>query len=110
MNREIYRYTFNADIPLREIEDSLLLAVLAAESLHGRSPVKLDASFFLETRKRSCVVDSTTEIGQAIARIFTGFLTREFGEDSFKVGRVAKTHATTPEQKDTEATKGANET
>ena len=99
MNRELYRYKFDTRVPIRDVEESLLLAVLAAESLHGRSLVRLDASFCLNTRKRSCVVDSATEIGRAIARIFTGFLTREFGEEAFKVERVGD-----PELKTTGAT------
>ena len=43
----------------------------------------------LDNDKRSCVVDAATEVGGAIARIFTGFLTREFGEEAFKVERIA---------------------
>ena len=105
MNQETYRYTFESNIPYQEIEDSLMLAVMAAESLHGRSPVRLDASFRLDTKKRSCTIDAT-EIGQAIARIFTGFLTREFGEESFKVERVTETHIPAHEQKNTEVTQG----
>ena len=46
-------------------------------------PVCLDAG------KRSCVVDAATDVGRAIARIFTGFLTREFGEEAFQVQRIA---------------------
>ena len=89
MNRELYRYHFAATVPLRDVENSLLLAVLATECLHGRSLVRLDASFCLENDKRACVVDAATEVGLAIARIFTGFITREFGEKAFKVERVA---------------------
>ncbi len=89
MNRELYRYNFNSNVPLQEVEESLLLAVLATESLHGRSQVRLDASFCLDTGKRSCVVDAATDVGRAIASIFTGFLTREFGEEAFKVERIA---------------------
>ncbi len=47
MNREIYRYNFTTDAPPRDMEESLLLAVLATESLHGRSLVRLDAPFCL---------------------------------------------------------------
>ena len=89
MNRELYRYNFNAKVPLRDVEESLLLAVLATESLHGRALVRLDATFCLDAGKRSCVVDAATDVGRAIARIFTGFLTREFGEEAFKVERIA---------------------
>ena len=88
MTRDIYRYRFNESIPLREAEESLLLAVLAVESLYGRSPVRLDAAFYLDREKRSCVVDAGSEVGRAIARIFTGFLTRQFGEESFRVERA----------------------
>ena len=88
MTRDTYRYRFNESIPLREAEESLLLAVLAVESLYGRSPVRLDAAFYLDREKRSCVVDAGSDVGRAIARIFTGFLTRQFGEESFRVERA----------------------
>ena len=89
MNRELYRYNFNSDVPLQDVEESLLLAVLATGSLHGRSQVRLDASFCLDAGKRACVVDAATDVGRSIASIFTGFLTREFGEEAFKVERIA---------------------
>lgn len=103
MNRELYRYNFDSKVPIRDIEESLLLAVLAAESLHGRSLVRLDASFCLDSHKRSCVVDAATEVGRAIARIFTGFLTREFGEEAFQVERVGGPPLVGPELKATGA-------
>lgn len=103
MNRELYRYNFDSKVPIRDIEESLLLAVLAAESLHGRSLVRLDASFCLDSHKRSCIVDAATEVGRAIARIFTGFLTREFGEEAFKVERVGGPPPVGPELKATGA-------
>lgn len=88
MHGEQYRYEFEGKIPRRDVEESLLLAVLAAESLHGRERVVLDAEFRLDPKARSCVVDASTEVGMAIARLFTGFLSREFGEDVFTVKRV----------------------
>lgn len=93
IKRDIYRYNFSDDVPFRDVEESLLLAVLATESLHGRSLVRLDASFCLDESRRACVVDAGTEVGRHIARIFTGFLTREFGEEAFKVERVDETQA-----------------
>jgi len=103
MNRELYRYNFDSKVPIRDVEESLLLAVLATESLHGRSLVRLDASFCLDSHKRSCIVDAATEVGRAIARIFTGFLTREFGEEAFKVERVGGPPPVGPELKATGA-------
>ena len=89
MTQDIYRYRFGESMVLHEAEESLLLAVLAVESLYGRSPVRLDAAFCLDREKRSCVVDAGSEVGRAIARIFTGFLTRQFGEEAFRVERLA---------------------
>jgi hypothetical protein len=103
MNRELYRYCFNNKVPFSEVEESLLLAVLAAESLHGRSLVRLDASFCLDSHKSTCVVDAASDVGRSIARIFTGFLTREVGEEAFRVERVQGLAAATPELKDTDA-------
>ena len=88
MNRNLYRYAFTANTPMDDVEESLLLAVLAAECLHGRARVRLEAAFCLDSEKRSCVVDATSEVGGAIARIFTGFLSRQFGEEAYEVERV----------------------
>jgi hypothetical protein len=85
-----YRYTFQDEMRMTDVKESLLLATMAAESLHGRSRVHLDASFNLDEAGRTCVIDAGTEVGQDIARIFTGYLTREFGEDAFQVERAPK--------------------
>ncbi|MCP4594527.1 MAG: hypothetical protein GY842_27665 [bacterium] len=88
MSREIYRYGFSPSVPPDEIEGTLLLAVLATESLHGESHVRLDASYCFDADMRSCVIDAGTDVGRDICRMFTGFATREYGERSFSVRRV----------------------
>ena len=87
--KDVYRYSFEKDVPLQDVEESLLLAVLAAECLHGESRVRLDAGYYLDKESRACVVDASTPVGQDINKTFTGFCIREFGQDSFKVERVA---------------------
>ena len=88
MSEKVYRYSFSNKLDIQDIEDSLLLAVLATECLHGRSRIRLDASFNLEKKKMSCLIDAGTKVGCCIARIFTGFLTREFSEANFQVERL----------------------
>jgi len=83
-----YRYEFRRGVSLNDVEESLMLAVLAVECLHGRSRLRLDAAFRLDKENRCCVVDARSEVGRGIARIFTGFLTREFGEEAFTVKRT----------------------
>ena len=88
MNKEIYRYQFDRDCPAREVEETLQLAVIAVESLHGQSRVRLDASYCMDDEQCGCVIDASTVVGRDIVRIFTGFAIREFGEEAFKVNRV----------------------
>jgi len=90
VSRDIYRYRFERDVPMREARESLLLAVLAAECLHGESRVRLDAEYRFSRAKRTCVIDATTEVGRDISRIFTGFAIKEFGEDAFHVERIER--------------------
>jgi len=68
-----------------EVEDSLLLAALATESLFGRALMRMEACFRLDIKQRVCTVDGSTAIGRALACIFTGFLSREFGDRGFRL-------------------------
>ena len=88
MTCDFYRYTFTKETSLVEVENSLFLAVFSAEGLHGRAQVRLDAAYFLDQKKRACVVDAASVVGKTIAQVFTGLLAREFGEDAFAVERV----------------------
>jgi hypothetical protein len=89
MSKQVYRYQFtDVEVPIEEVEASLLLAVMATESLHGESQSRLDIAHFLDPVKRACVIDVGTQVGRDFNRLFIGFLRREFGEDAFRVERV----------------------
>jgi hypothetical protein len=88
MSSEIYRYRFSASVSFEEVQASLVLALLATESLHGESQVRLDAGHAVDADKRSCVIDASTAVGRDLNRLFAGFITREFGADVFEVERV----------------------
>lgn len=92
MAREIIRYSFAQAVAPREIEETLLLAVLAAECLHGVSRVRLDASYWLDGPSRRCVVDASRAVGRTLNRLFTGLAAKEFGEGAFSVERVDSGH------------------
>jgi hypothetical protein len=88
MCKELYRYSFEPDVLPKDIESSLLLAILATESLHGEAQVRLDAGHVFDSAKRACVIDANTPVGRDFNLIFVGFVRREFGEDAFHVERV----------------------
>lgn len=88
MARELYRYQFDRSISVEEAENTLLLATLGAESLHGPAQVQLDAGHYFDTERRTCVIDAGTRVGQDLNRLFVGFLRGEFGEGAFAVERI----------------------
>lgn len=88
MKKDMVRYTYSQSVSMREVEETLLLAVLAVESLFGESTVRLDASFSIDRSRRACVIDASTDVGRAICRVFTGFVSREFGSDAFEIQRT----------------------
>ena len=90
MERNIFRYRFKDDLDPQEIEESLLLAVLAVEGIHGRCAVRLAGTFYFDREKHACVIDGSTEIGQHVAGIFTGFLQKQFGDEAFQIERLEK--------------------
>ena len=92
MTRDVYRYAFTAEVPVEEVEASLLLAVFATESLHGESQTRLDTAHFFDPTKRACVIDANTAVGRDLNRLFIGFVSREFGPDAFTVERITDQH------------------
>lgn len=88
MNHEMFRYTFDEGVSMNDVEETLLLAVLAIGSLYGESSVRLDASYAMDVDRRGCIIDGSTEVGRGISRVFTGFASREFGDESFTVRRA----------------------
>lgn len=98
MSKELYRYSFPGNVPVEEIEATLLLALWGAESLYGESQVRLDAAHFLDPDRRACVIDADTPVGRDVNRLFVGFARREFGNDAFRVERVDAINGHQPDE------------
>jgi len=94
--RSVYRLAFTIPVDMETVEETLLLAVLAVGCLHGESAVRLDAGYGLDRDDRVVVIDAGTQIGCAVARVFIGFCTREFGDDTFRVERAGGSAPTAP--------------
>ncbi|MBA4133062.1 MAG: hypothetical protein C0519_16785 [Hyphomicrobium sp.] len=88
MGRIVYRLTFEIPVDMEAVEETLLLAILAVGCLYGEAAVRLDAGYAIDTDARVVVIDGSTDIGCAVARIFIGFCTREFGGDTFSMVRA----------------------
>lgn len=88
MKAEVYRYSFDASVPLTEIEATLTLAIIGVESLHGECTTLMDVQHLFEPTKRMVVIQADTESGRDLARLFTGYLSREFPLGKFAVVRL----------------------
>ena len=85
MDACVCRYQFDKSLDITDVEATVTLAVLATESLHGEPRVRLEARHSFDANSRSCTIDATNEAGVDLNRLFLGFMSREFGRDSFQV-------------------------
>src|SRR5262245_16197988 len=92
MTGDVYRYRFGPRVPIDQVEATLVLAVLATESLHGESQVALDAGHAWDANERICIVDARTPVGRSLNQLFIGFARREFGDAAFRVERIDESH------------------
>ena len=56
------------------------------------------ACYAVDAQQRICVIDASTQVGRDINRLFTGFVLREFGPDSFRVERIDHYVARQPQE------------
>lgn len=89
MHTSVYRFAFSRGVDLAEAEATLHLAILAAEGLFGEARVRMEVAYHADAPRSVIVVDGHTPAGDAVVRIFTTFVTREFGADAFSVRRLA---------------------
>jgi hypothetical protein len=83
-----YHFKFTESVDMTEVEASLVLAFFGAEALHGEAQVRLDAEHTFDPDRRVCVIDSETNAGRDVCRLFTGYLRREFTPDQYTIRRV----------------------
>src|SRR5262245_45507348 len=85
-----YRIQFGDTLNLNDVQETLLLAELAAESIHGVAAVVLSGMHALDRQSKICEIDATAPAGQDLSRLFISFLLHEFGEGAFHVQRMDK--------------------
>ena len=95
MINKIHKYSFNESIPVQELEDTFMLALIAVEILHGRYRVQEECKILMDKSNRTYVIDASTDAGNDLNLLFNGFAIKEYGEHSVKVERlVCKNKAT----------------
>ena len=83
---DICKFKFEEDIKEDVIEEKIALAIITAECTFGQAKVRLHAAYLALGNK--AVIDVSSPVGEHIAQVFTGLMTREFGEGKFMLERI----------------------
>ncbi len=89
--RSVYRIEFNPGTDMGSVEDTLLLAILSVGCLHGQAAVRLETGYAIDADAGVVVLDAEAPLGVAVARVFVGMCSHEYGDDSFRVTRFNST-------------------
>ncbi len=87
---DICRFKFHEKIGKRNIEKQIARAIETAEYSFGQAKVRLHAAYLATNDK--VVIDASSEVGEYIAQIFIGLMTRKIGEDKFTVERIRRSN------------------
>ena len=79
MIRTVYKFTFDDSVAMDDIERVLVLSAIPVESIHGESAMLVDGRFAVNKRRRTCLIDAESQLGNDLARVFTGFLNMSAG-------------------------------
>lgn len=79
MNTTRYRFRFGSNVSASEMEDTLMLALMAVDGLYGRTRRKLDGCYRIDKEKRLCEIGATTKLGFDLGAIFAHYAVQEFG-------------------------------
>ncbi|HRR82449.1 MAG TPA: hypothetical protein P5532_12880 [Planctomycetota bacterium] len=88
--RELYRFQFTDEIPHGKIAQRLFLAAINVENLFGEAQMRLDAKFRFDRAARVVEIDRSSEVGRCVAKLFTRYMTKEFGDGCYVVERVTE--------------------
>jgi hypothetical protein len=85
---DVCKFKFQEKIGKKVIEREIARAIETAEYTFGQAKVRLHASYLAADDK--VVIDASSEVGEYIAQIFIGLMTRKLGEDKFAVERIRR--------------------
>lgn len=94
MNNSIVKFAFKDAVSMTEVEETLRLALLAVQSLHGHDRLCLETHVQLDHAGQTCLIDTTAEVGRTLMLIFAGYVRREFGVGSVQMERSVQSAET----------------
>jgi len=89
MLQDYYRFEFSESMDVDKAKQSLVLALILTEILHGETAAQLGATYQFEADRRECRVYVEGTVGRHFNLLVTGLLNLRFGADSFRLVRVS---------------------
>lgn len=88
MINESCRLQFDSSIRFEDVRETLALALLTCESLHGAAKVALDADYHVDEARSLIEIGMNNTVGGHLALVFIHLARVEFGEESFALSRI----------------------
>jgi len=85
---DVCKFKFQEKVGKKIIEKQIARAIETAEYTFGQAKVRLHAGYLAADDK--VVIDVSSEVGEYIAQIFIGLMTRQLGEEKFTVERIRR--------------------
>jgi hypothetical protein len=90
-NKNMYRFIITKEgIKPALLKALVALAVRETEVIFGRARRKLETDYAFLENKPVCAIEGGTECGEHLAKLLSGFLIKQVGEEGFKVERAGK--------------------
>jgi len=89
MTRTSYRFTFDRQVSLADVDATMKLSLIAAEGIHGEARLRVAIGYAIEPIHRALRLEGEAPAIDTVVQIFTAFATREFGSDAFSIVRVS---------------------
>jgi len=87
--KTVCRFKFPSRTTREFIEASIAQAIFNAECVFGKPRVRVSGvAYYVPEDSLQCVIDVSSEVGEHVARVFTGIMINVLGEDKFQVKRV----------------------
>ena len=83
---EVCRFKFDTHVSKQMIEEQIALAIITAECTFGKPKVRIHAGYI--SSDAEAAIDVSGEVGEHIAQVFTGLMSRQVGEENFRVERI----------------------
>ena len=88
----IYRFTITKPGVVPDLVKALVVMALRETDLvFGRARRKIETDAYVSVVKPVCSIGGGTECGEHLARLLSGFLIKQVGDDGFSVKRCHRT-------------------